>query len=349
MKVAFYVYPTAFQNPGGGEVQLLKTKEYLEKAGQPVTLFDPWTHKLRDFDILHTFGSVKDALPMMETAKRAGVKNVLSTICWYNWRSAWETPGPWVARVAALGRHAGKVLLPGIPSARKRMMEISDILMPNSTSEADQLTRFFGVSRDKVRVIPNAVDPSFADAKPDLFIQKYGLRDFVLCVGRIEPRKNQLGMIRAMNGTGLTFVLIGDPVSTYPDYYQACRTAARPNIHFLGGLPHGSELLKSAYAACNTFLLASWLETPGLAALEAGLAGAKVVITKDGATREYFQELATCVDPSNISDIRSMTLAVFKKAKDTRLQDRIRQNYTWQRTAEKVLVEYQRILQHEGS
>lgn len=72
MKVAFYVYPTAFQNPGGGEVQLLKTKEALEKLGVPIKLFDIWNDRLRDFDILHVFGSVKDALPMMEEAKRVG-------------------------------------------------------------------------------------------------------------------------------------------------------------------------------------------------------------------------------------------------------------------------------------
>lgn len=349
MKVAFYVYPTAFQSAGGGEVLLLKTKEYLEKAGVSVKLFDAWHDKLETFDILHTFGSVKDALPMMEVARRVGIKNVLSTICWYNWRSAWKTPGSWAARVAALGRHAGKVFLPFVPSQRKRMMEISDVLMPNSASEAKQLERFFRVPRSKIAIIPNGVDSAFANAQPRLFTEKYGLRNFVLCVGRIEPRKNQLGMIRALSGTKAPFVLIGDPVSTYPEYYQACRKAAGDNCHFLGGIPHDSELLRSAYAASNTFLLASWLETPGLAALEAGLAGAKIVITRDGATREYFRDLASYVNPANAADIRAKTLSSYERPKDAQLKEFIAQNYTWKCAAEKVLVEYQRILQHEAN
>jgi glycosyltransferase involved in cell wall biosynthesis len=346
MKIAFYVYPTAFQNPGGGEVQLLKTKEYLEKLGVSVKLFDIWHDKLSDFDILHVFGSVKDALSMMEEAKRVGVKTVLSTICWYSWKSAWGTQAEPKGRILALARHFTKEFLPVIPSRRKRMMQIADVLMPNSEMEAQQLCRYFRVSSEKIRVVPNGVDPVFVDATPDAFIAKYGLKKFALCVGRIEPRKNQLNMIRALSGTQVPFVLIGDPVKSYPEYYQACQNAAGPNIHFLGNIPHDSELLRSAYAACDTFLLASWLETPGLAALEAGLAGARIVITEDGATKAYFRDLASYVNPANVAEIRAKTLAACERPKDPRLKEFIEQNYMWNRAAEKVLVEYQRILQH---
>ena len=344
IKVAFYVYPTAFQSPGGGEVLLLKTKEYLEKAGVSVKLFDPWNDKLEAFDILHTFGSVKDALPMMEAARCAGIKNVLSTVCWYNWRSAWGNYGSVRARSLAVLRHAAKVFFPFVPSARKRMMDIADLLIPNSESEADQLERFFLVPKKKITVIPNAVDPIFANATPDLFIQKYNLRNFVLCVGRIEPRKNQLGMIRALSGTMMPFVIIGDPVKHYPDYYQACRKAAGDNVHFLGGISHNSELLRSAYVACNTFLLASWLETPGLAALEAGLAGAKIVITEEGATREYFKDMAIYVKPCNIAGIRTAVSRSFEKPVDLRLREHIRQNYLWQNTAQTTTDVYRKLL-----
>jgi glycosyltransferase involved in cell wall biosynthesis len=343
MKVAFYVYPTAFQNPGGGEVQLLKTKEGLEKLGVPVKLFDPWKDKLEDFDILHTFGSVKDALPMMEAARRIGIRNVLSTICWYNWRSAWGTHGSLWKRSGAVLRHTAKVFLPFIPSERKRMMEIADLLLPNSESEAKQLRRFFLADAKKLRVVPNGVDPVFADAKPDLFLSKYSFPNFVLCVGRIEPRKNQLHMIRALNGTKVPFVLIGDPVKHYPDYYQQCRKEAGPNIHFLGGMPHDSELLRSAYAACDTFLLASWLETPGLAALEAALAGAKIVVTPEGAAREYFKEKALYAAPQCVRQIRERALASQRLPKNDALKKHIAENYLWHRVAQRTLSVYQEL------
>ena len=216
--------------------------------------------------------------------------------------------------------------------------------MPNSDAEAEQLKRFFGVPPKKIRVVYNAVDPVYAEAKPDLFLQKYGLRDFILCVGRIEPRKNQLGMIRVLSNVNVPFVLIGDPVKTYPDYYQACRKEAGTNVHFLGGMPHDSELLRSAYAACNTFLLASWLETPGLAALEAALAGARIVITQEGATREYFQGLAAYVNPADPSDICLKTLAAHKQPRDMQLKKFICESFLWKKTAQKVINVYKELL-----
>ena len=348
MKIAFYVYPTAFQSPGGGEILLLKTKEYLEKEGVRVKLFDPWNDKLKDFDILHVFGSVKDALSMMEAARRAGVKNVLSTICWYSLRAAWGNYGSLKTRSGAVLRHAAKVFCPFVPSERKRMMDIADVLIPNSESESNQIERFFLVPKKKIVVIPNAVDSIFARAKPNSFIEKFGFQDFVLCVGRIEPRKNQLGMVRALSGTKVQFVIIGDPVKTYPEYYQACRKAAGNNIHFLGGIPHDSEMLGSAYAACNTFLLASWLETPGLAALEAGLSGAKIIVTREGAAQEYFRDFVSYVDPNDSSDILRKTLTAVERPKDTLLQDHIRQNFLWEHTVKKTLEIYRKLLHNNA-
>ena len=344
MKVAFFVYPTAFQAPGGGEVQLLKTKEYLEKEGVEVKLFDQWKDKMSSFDIFHTFGSVKECLNAVRTAHFQGVKTVLSTICWYSWKSAWLTYTEPKARLASVGRHIAKSFFPFLPSMRKSMMQASDLLIPNSESEAEQLTRFFGMPREKIFVVPNGVDPVFEQAKPEEFIKRYGLRDFVLMVGRIEPRKNQLNMVRALRGAKFPVVFVGEPVHHYQDYYAACKREAGENVHFLGAIPHESGLLASAYAACNTFLLATWLETPGLAALEAGLAGAKVVITREGATREYFSDYAAYVSPDNILEIRSVTAAAFEKPKDNRLKEHIKKNFLWQHVAKKTLLGYQQLL-----
>lgn len=344
LRVAFYVYPTAFQAPGGGEIQLMKTKEYLEKSGVEVKLFDPWVDKLETFDIFHTFGSVKDCLDMIRTARILGVKTVLSSICWYSWKSAWGIYSSWDKRLLSLARQAAKSLCPFMPSMRKSMMEFSDLLFPNSQTEAEQLVRYFCVPKDKIFVVPNGVDPKFDQATPDLFIDTYGLKDFILCVGRIEPRKNQLNMIRALKNTDIPLVFIGDYVHHYEDYYLTCRREAEGNVYFLGPIPHDSELLASAYATCNTFLLASWLETPGLAALEAGLAGAKVVITDQGATREYFSDHATYVPPDCLSSIRKKTLRTYDRSSNRTLQNYIRNHHLWKQATQVTLEGYRFLL-----
>jgi glycosyltransferase involved in cell wall biosynthesis len=344
MKIAFYVYPTAFQSPGGGEILLLKTFEYLKKEGVDAKLLDIWNDDLSSFDILHTFGSVKDALPMMQVAKQKGIKNVLSSICWYSAKSAWHTYPEASKKTISLVRHAAKKLLPWVPSKRKEMMKIADLILPNSETESAQLQSFFGVPKRKIQIVYNAVDISFAAATADEFHQKYPYRNFVLLVGRIEPRKNQLNVIRGLNHISDDVVIIGDYVPHYKSYYDQCRAEAGKHIHFLGGFPHGSTLLQSAYAACHTFLLGTWLETPGLAALEAGLAGANVVITEEGATREYFKDFVEYVDPSNSSQIADKTKASLSRIKSGALSLHIKANYLWPQVAHANLKAYQQTL-----
>jgi glycosyltransferase involved in cell wall biosynthesis len=343
------VYPTAFHTPGGGEVQLLKTKEYLEQEGVEVKLFDQWNDRMTAFDIFHTFGSVKECLNAVRAASHLGVKTVLSTICWYNWRSACFSYTDARERASSVLRHAAKTFAPWLPSMRKSMMQCSDLLLPNSESEARQLTRFFQVPSEKIFVVPNGVDAAFEQARPDAFVERYGLKNFILCAGRIEPRKNQLNMIRALKGVDIPLVFIGDYVPAYANYYETCRREAGKNVHFLGRIPHGSDLLKSAYAAANTFLLASWLETPGLSALEAGLAGSKVVITAEGATREYFGDFAAYVAPHRLPEIRRVTLRTFECHPDGLLKEHIRKNYLWPVVAKKTLEGYQSLLSRGGA
>src|SRR3989338_6602079 len=116
--IYFYVYPSAFQNPGGGEILLLKTKEYLERSGVKVKLFDMWNDRFQKGDILHVFGSVKEALGLMEVAKSKGVQIVHSPIVWYNWQSTFGISYHWKERLLCVARQAAKSAFPFLPSAR---------------------------------------------------------------------------------------------------------------------------------------------------------------------------------------------------------------------------------------
>lgn len=335
MAIYFYVYPSAFQNPGGGEVQLLKTKEALEKKGYEIRLYDQWKDQFKKGDILHVFGSVKYCYGLMRTAKEVGAKVVLSTICWFDLRGALHTYPDLKQRSLNLIRHIAKASFPWMPSLRRSMMKISDLLLPNSQAEKEQLVRYFWMDPKKICVVPNGVDPHYQNAAPQPFYDRYKIKDFFLCVGRIEPRKNQRALIRAHHGLERPLVIIGEAVSRYKDYENECRKAAAKNVHFLGALPMDSELLRSAYAACHTFVLPSWFETPGLAALEAGLAGAHVIITEGGSTEEYFRDHASYIDPSQIPDIREK-MQRQSVGRNVRLSKHIQEHFLWEKVGEKV-------------
>jgi len=343
MRVAFFVYPWAMQSPGGGEIFLLKTKEALEKQGVQVKLFNQWEDKLKDFDILHVFGSVKDCLGLMETAKNLHVKTALSPIFWSTFNRSLHEYGSFSTKTKMILRHSVKRFFPIMPSARRKMLTIADALLPNSFSEAEQVEHLFAIKKEKMYVVPLGVDEKFHQAEATEFIHKYQLKDFILSVGRIEPRKNQLSLILALKGSGKKIVFIGNPVTGYEAYYQLCRQSAE-NTLFIDRLEHSSSLLASAYAACSVFVLQGWFETPGLVALEAGLAGAKLAVTRDGSTREYFKDYAEYFNPANLLSIKTAIEKASAKPKNNQLPDYIMKNFLWLNCANATIEVYRKLL-----
>lgn len=346
MKVLFFVYPWAMQSPGGGEIMLLKTKAALEKEGVYVKLFNQWEDKLNNYDILHVFGGVKDCLGVMLTAKAMGIKVALSPIYWSTFQRAFFEDANPRKKAEIILRHLAKVALPTMPSARRKMCLCADLLLPNSLLEAEQVSRLFSISPKKMQVIPLGVDESFANSQKNIFEEKYGIRDFALSAGRIEPRKNQLNLIRALKNSGLTLVFIGNPVPEFKEYYQKCRKLADKNTYFIDRIEHNDPLLASAYAACKVFVLQGWFETPGLAALEAGLAGAKLAVTKAGATKEYFGDYAEYFNPGSSQSIRKAVLAALKKPDNSGLAQQIKNHYLWKHTAQETIKAYKSLLKN---
>ena len=180
----------------------------------------------------------------------------------------------------------------------KKIIKRSGLLLPNSLSEYKRLAAHFGVEHP-YRVIPNAIDENlFAGHRSD------GERSnsFVLCVGRIEGLKNQLNLIRALNGTRYKLYIIGSFATNQKTYYEECRKEAGSNIHFIDKLEQ--EELAQYYSKAKVHVLPSWFETTGLSSLEAAVMGCNIVITDKGDTKENFEDRAFYCDPGSPDSIR---------------------------------------------
>lgn len=346
MKIAFYTYPSAFQNVGGGEILLLKMREYLQNEGVAVDLFDIWNGRVENYDLLHVFGSVKDCLPLVRVANARGVKVAITPLWWSDFRRAFFTEGSAKVKADFVLRHAAKLAFPAFPSARRSLILASDVVFPNSDIELRQIARQFAVPKSKMRVVYNGVDVKFGrDADPALFRKEIGADPFVLGVGRIEPRKNQLTLIRAVKKIpGLKLALIGSPVSGFEDYFARCQSEGEGFTRFWPTISHDDPRLKSAYAACRLFVLQGWFETPGLVALEAALAGANVVATSGGSTREYFRNFVDYFDPSSVEDLRRKIVKNLDAPKDGRLKAHVLAHFTWDGIARETIRFYRETL-----
>lgn len=334
----------AWSAGGGGEVQMAATTRELHHLGIDARPWRPWdADELNAGDVVHFFGSRPEFVESAEALKSRDIRVVVSTIAWFDWRNTLREPTSLVRRSRDLARYALRAALPRLPSWRRRLYHAADLLLPNSQAEAEQLIRLFQVSPAKVRVVPNGVDPCFAAADARLFQARYGDRPFVLCPGRIEPRKNQLALIRALKGTGLRLVLLGDVVSGHERYRAACRAAADDSVNFLGRVQHDDPLLASAYAACRCVALTSWYETPSLSALEAALTGTPLVLPAGGSAREYFGPLARYVAPHNLPEIRAAVSAAAAEPRSSNLAILVNRQFTWRHVAEATQAAYESI------
>jgi glycosyltransferase involved in cell wall biosynthesis len=355
---------TLFSGPGGDTVQILKTAEFLRSMGCEVEISIDPDVDVEGFDILHLFNLTRpqEAYPQAKRAQRQGIPVALSPI-YVDYREADRTvrgplqrllfqcmPGSSaeylkMAARAIVNREANRgtatILRKGFRSAQRELIEMSSMMLPNSESEMLRIRRDFPEAQgSKYAVIPNAIDAHLFDPKHTLMAQEY--KDCVLSVGRIERRKNQLELVRALKGTGLKFVLIGKPGPNHLKYFEQILREADENVSIIGQVDH-SELPRY-YAACKVHALVSWMETTGLSSLEAAAMGANIVITAKGDTRDYFGDLAYYCSPGSVDSIREAVLAAHRAPRSLLLRDRILQRYTWDDTARCTLAAYQNVL-----
>ncbi len=344
LRILFNAYPTQCQG-GGSVVKLRKLRDHLRTRGHVVDFFDPWSSDLNNYDIYHHFSWFPADLPMIRYAKAEGVKVVIETMYWDSLRHALGSQAlDWKLRGKALIKLFIRTSLPWC-SLERKILRMADLLMPNSALEAGLLVRHFRVDPKKIAIVYNGVDPRFAHATPELFIQRYGLKDFVLATGMLEARKNQITLIRAMKGTGIPLVLIGSCPGVHRGYLERCRQEADGNTHFLGPIDHDNPLLASAYAASRVLAMPSWHETTGKSALEAALAGKNVVMTTYApAAREYLGSLISYVDPADVAGIRRTILGAYGVTPNEALRRHVEERFLWENVVEARERAYEKLL-----
>jgi glycosyltransferase involved in cell wall biosynthesis len=333
----------AFQAPGGGENQLVQTGRHLEELGWPVRLFCPWTDRLETASVLHLFGMSREGLELARRARERRTPVVLSPICWFEPVALLHLERGMGRKLKALAAWSARRLIPSLPGWRRELLELCDRILPNSPAEARHLTALFGTDPRRVEVIPNGVLEIFHHASPALFRERFGDDEFVLFVGRVEPRKNLLELIRVVRALGVRLVVMGGAPPEFLAYHDRCRREGGNDVDWLGAWDHEDPLLASAYAAARVFALPSWFETPSLAALEAALAGAAVVITPFGSTRDYFGDRVLYARPDRPAEIAAAIARSWSRGRDPDLAAFVAAHYLWPDIARRTAEVYDQI------
>jgi D-inositol-3-phosphate glycosyltransferase len=281
-------------------------------------------------------------------------------------RSEWGSP--WVQSFHTLARTKARAGLPldAVRShAEGQIIGEADRLVAGSVSEAKDLIRLYGASRDRICVAQPGVDPRAAlSQRPARLRRRLHLegRRVVLFCGRLEPLKGADTLVDAIAAltedpsfSDVSVLVVGEDSG---DAKLAGGERARlqelvrdsgmgERVRFLGAVPH--ERVGDYYAVADVCVVPSRTESFGLVALEAQSLGTPVVAAAVGGLAEIVVDGVTGFlvrgrDPRRYADAIATVLS--DPARRRAMGDAARERaarFTWTRAVDRLLAIYARL------
>lgn len=336
MKVLFITYPRIGLGRGGLELQIEKTIEGLSRFNIDVIPYDPWKNQIPDVDICHIFSTDGTLVFHLESAAAHGKPVIMSPVFNGFTGQRWQ-----LYLKSQLGQ-----IVPGMYSDLKRihrMVALSSKILVLNEEERCTFIRAFNADASRCEIVPNGFDTRFSSATPMMFESAYDVRNFILQVGSIEPNKNQLNVIRAINKQPYQLVIIGPTRPGYENYAAACYAEAGNNVTFLGSLPHDDPMLASAYAAAKLFILPSHREIWGLTLYEAAAASCRITCSRSVPLPPALKQVIPTFDAKRPASILTAIEREMNKNRSHELKEIVLRMASWEDVGRQIQTIYQNL------
>ncbi len=222
----------------------------------------------------------------------------------------------------------------------RRVITVSDY-------SARDIESLYGLPRNRITVIPNAVSDDFRPVQdPDAPAQirrRFGLSAdrFILFVGGADPRKNHRTLLRAYAQRAdrlrdCCLLLVGDVLHRFGDMLDTARgLGLEAHVTCPGRLPLAD--LRLLYSQAAVFVFPSIYEGFGMPVLEAMACGAPVITSGTTSLPEVAGDAALLVEPENVEALgdalqRVLEDAALRETLRTKGFERVK-DFTWDRSA----------------
>ena len=186
--------------------------------------------------------------------------------------------------------------------------------------------------------IPNGVDLAACDkANRDRFVKRYGLDNFVLFVGGLQPVKNpQLFLKLVVRIPDVKFVMIGrnmDPIRIMKDFGLSIPS----NLTLMGEMRHADLL--DATSACKAFVMTTKREGLPTALLEAMAMCKPVVVPNINGCKEIADNVDNCFSytPNSLDDLAEQTKrALISTSTGKKAREKVASEYDWKVVSKQI-------------
>lgn len=328
MKVLLCIRGDYIKSFAGDSKIILMTSKYLKKLGVEVDINDGDITDYSRYDIVHLFNLTR----MGETYKyykqaHRQKKNIVITPIYWNLNKYYS--------------HMNNVdnikLWEKCKPYREEIIKGCQIIYPNSELEKNMLSEDFDMKLN-YKIIHHGIEIEHEETPLYNLKGRYNLNNYVLCVARITPQKNQLALAKACSRLGVNLVLIGNINNN--EYFRQCMTYK--NVTYLGFMDRYN--IYNAYRFSKLHVLPGFCETPGLSSLEAAASGCNIVTTIEGSAKEYFKHMAEYINPYDDETISIALEKGLNKRKNDELKNYVLINYSLDRYVQELYCSYEKLL-----
>lgn len=168
----------------------------------------------------------------------------------------------------------------------------ADKIVAISQCTKQDIIKFYNIPKEKIKVVYQGCDPIFYRTTSIDEIQaiqkRYGLpSNYLLCVGSLEQRKNQLSILQslALANNDIHLVLTGKPTKYQTVIEERIKSLGlQQRVHILNNVLNPD--LPAIYQGATAFIYLSWFEGFGIPVLEALVSGVPVIAATGSCLEE---------------------------------------------------------------
>lgn len=217
-----------------------------------------------------------------------------------------------------------------LSAAVKDSIDRADYVATVTKTMKDEIAEFYDVPKSKVIVTYNAADLTKfykrSQAEIDKVKRQYGIfGEYVICLGNIEPRKNQIGLLKAFMQLPravtdkYTMVFVGNGGWLNDEIKETVDAAIKDNykVQIIQGKVTDADL-PAVISGAHLLAYASFYEGFGMPIVEAMACQVPVAVSGNSVMPEVAGDAAILFDPHDTEDIVKALKKAFGMSKKER-------------------------------